>query len=46
MRMRRRNNLAPRMEACESVWIHDPEALRGNWRGTLRWQYLALILDF
>lgn len=31
MRMRRRNNLAPRMEACESVWIHDPEALRGNW---------------
>ena len=35
MRMRRRNNLAPRMEACESVWIHDPEAVRGNWRSLM-----------
>ena len=35
MRMRRRNNLAPRMEACESVWIHDPEALRGKWRSLM-----------
>ena len=35
MRMRRRNNLAPRMEACESVWIHDPEALRGSWRSLM-----------
>ena len=35
MRMRRRNNLAPRMEACESVWIHEPEALRGNWRSLM-----------
>ena len=35
MRMRRRNNLAPRMEACESVWIQDPEALRGNWRSLM-----------
>ena len=35
MRMRRRNNLAPRMEACEAVWIHDPEALRGNWRSLM-----------
>jgi tRNA (guanine-N7-)-methyltransferase len=32
MRMRRRNNLEPRMAACESVWIHEPEALRGRWR--------------
>ena len=32
MRMRRRNNLAPRMAACEPVWIHEPETLRGNWR--------------
>ena len=32
MRMRRRNNLAPRMQACQSVWIQDPEAMRGNWR--------------
>ncbi len=35
MRMRRRNNLAPRMAACEPVWIHDPEALRGNWRSLM-----------
>lgn len=32
MRMRRRNNLAPRMAACEPVWIHQPEQLRGHWR--------------
>ena len=35
MRMRRRNNLAPRMAACESVWIHEPQALRGNWRSLM-----------
>ena len=35
MRMRRRNNLAPRMEACEPVWIHEPEQLRGNWRSLM-----------
>ena len=35
MRMRRRNNLEPRMNACESVWIHEPEALRGNWRSLM-----------
>ena len=35
MRMRRRNNLEPRMSACESVWIHEPEALRGNWRSLM-----------
>ena len=35
MRMRRRNNLQPRMEACEPVWIHDPESLRGNWRSLM-----------
>ena len=23
------------MEACESVWIHDPEALRGKWRSLM-----------
>ena len=23
------------MAACESVWIHDPEALRGNWRSLM-----------
>ena len=35
MRMRRRNNLTPRMAACEPVWIHEPEALRGNWRSLM-----------
>ena len=23
------------MEACEPVWIHDPESLRGNWRSLM-----------
>lgn len=35
MRMRRRNNLTPRMAACEPVWIHEPEALRGSWRSLM-----------
>ena len=35
MRMRRRNNLAPRMEACERVWIHEPRTLHGNWRSLM-----------
>ena len=35
MRMRKRNNLEPRMEACTAVWIQDPEAKRGNWRSLL-----------
>lgn len=35
MRMRRRNNLEPRMDACESVWIQDPEAHRGSWRALM-----------
>ncbi|MBR6377884.1 MAG: tRNA (guanosine(46)-N7)-methyltransferase TrmB [Oscillospiraceae bacterium] len=35
MRMRKRNNLEPRMEACASVWIQDPETRRGNWRQLL-----------
>lgn len=32
MRMRRRNNLAPRMAACEPIWVHEPEQMRGHWR--------------
>ncbi len=32
MRMRKRNNLEPRMAACASVWIQDPETRRGTWR--------------
>ena len=32
MRMRKRNNLEPRMEACAPVWIREPETYRGRWR--------------
>ena len=35
MRMRKRNNLEPRLEACTSVWIRDPETRRGSWRDLL-----------
>ncbi len=32
MRMRKRNNLEPRMEACAAIWLRDAKALRGKWR--------------
>jgi len=32
MRMRKRNNLAPRMEACSAIWLRDAKSLRGKWR--------------
>ena len=32
MRMRKKKNLAPRMERCEDCWIREPRALRGNWK--------------
>lgn len=32
MRMRKKPNLAPRMERCTQWWIRDPEAHRGAWR--------------
>ena len=32
MRMRKRNNLEPRMEAASAVWIREPEQYRGRWR--------------
>lgn len=32
MRMRRKPNLIPRMERCASLWVREPEALRGRWR--------------
>ena len=32
MRMRKRNNLEPRMEACSAIWLRDAKALRGKWR--------------
>lgn len=31
MRMRKRHNLAPRMEACAAYLIEDPAAMRGEW---------------
>ena len=35
MRMRKKPNVGPRMEACAPVWIQSPEALRGSWRSLL-----------
>ena len=35
MRMRRKPNLEPRMEACDPVWIREPEALKGSWRSLM-----------
>ena len=35
MRMRKRNNLEPRMEKCESLLIKEPGELRGKWRESL-----------
>ena len=32
MRMRKKKNLAPRMEACGAYLIRDPFALQGRWR--------------
>ncbi len=35
MRMRKRNNLEPRMEAASAVWIREPEEYKGRWRELL-----------
>ncbi len=32
MRMRKRNNLAPRMEACSAIWVKDGTQRKGKWR--------------
>ena len=32
MRMRKKKNLAPRMEACGALLVSDPEAEKGRWR--------------
>ena len=32
MRMRKKPNLVPRMEACGALWVREPEQLRGDWR--------------
>ena len=35
MRMRKKKNLTPRMEACGDYRVMDPFALRGNWRSLM-----------
>ena len=35
MRMRKRNNLQPRMEACSEIWLRDAKRLKGNWRSLM-----------
>jgi len=40
MRMRKKPNVGPRMEACQEVWIQDPASLQGSWRSLMpeaRW---------
>lgn len=32
MRMRKKKNLHPRMDACRALWITDPFSQRGRWR--------------
>ncbi len=32
MRMRKKKNLIPRMEACAALWVKDPAAQKGRWR--------------
>ncbi len=44
MRMRKRPNLAPRMERCAQVLISRPESLRAHWRETFL-QRSALWLE-
>ncbi len=35
MRMRKRNNLEPRMEACSAIWIREPAQMKGEWRSLM-----------
>lgn len=35
MRMRKRRNVLPRMQSCQSVWVQDPEKMAGNWRSLM-----------
>lgn len=32
MRMRKKPNLIPRMERCQTVWVQEPERWKGVWR--------------
>lgn len=44
MRMRKRHNLAPRMEKCSDIMIDEPEKLRGVWKETLGFESMELEL--
>ena len=35
MRMRKKPNLIPRLEACGPLVVNDPKAMRGRWRELL-----------
>lgn len=35
MRMRKRNNLEPRMEACSAIWVKNPAEYKGKWRSLM-----------
>ncbi len=35
MRMRKKPNVGPRMDACAQVWVQNPEAMRGSWRSLM-----------
>ena len=35
MRMRKKPNLIPRMEACAGLWVREPESMRGRWRSLM-----------
>ena len=35
MRMRKKTNLVPRMEACAEYWIQNPQDYKGNWRSLM-----------
>lgn len=44
MRMRKKKNLAPRMERCDAFWVRDPAEYKGKWR-TLMPQCKELRLE-
>ena len=42
VRMRKKKNLAPRLEACAALMIDDPAAMKGKWRSLLKTERLSL----
>ena len=44
MRMRKKKNLSPRMEACGTLLVTDPESVKGRWR-ELRPDAVRLCLE-